>query len=32
MCRIQKLLLTRQGWNFGHNVQVSFHGVKKMGG
>ena len=32
MCRIQKLLLTRRGWNLGRNVQVSFHGVKKIGG
>ena len=32
MCRIQKWLLTRRGWNFGRNVQISFHGVKKSGG
>ena len=32
MCRIQKWLLTRRGWNLGRNVQVSFHGVKKNGG
>lgn len=32
MCRIQKWLLTRRGWNLGRNVQISFHGVKKIGG
>lgn len=32
MCRIQKWLLTRRGWNLGRNVQISFHGVKKSGG
>lgn len=32
MYHIQKWLLTRRGWNLGHNVQVSFHGVKKLGG
>ena len=29
---IQRWMLTHQGWFFGHNVEVSFQGVKKMGG
>lgn len=32
MRNCQKKLLTHQGWNLGRNVQVSFHGVKKIGG
>lgn len=32
MRHIQRWLLAYQGWELGHNVQVSFHGVKKIGG
>lgn len=32
MRNCQKKLLTHQGWILGRNVQVSFHGVKKIGG